>query len=226
MRNTPVSGGPAGPRIPARDRVRAFVRDGIMSGAFAAGTFLEEEQISAATGVSRTPVREAFQQLHSQRLIDLLPRRGAMVRAVTVQELVEVCETRLMVEAHVARKLCSGRQPVPPVMLSALTAMQGDPQGSLTAHVGLNTAFHQGLVAASGNEVIISLYDALSTRQERVAMTAVTISPGHRKLILDEHERLVAALAAHDAEAAVAVLAVHLRPVREILSQLPDAGAE
>lgn len=226
MRNTPASGGPAGLRIPARDRVRAFVRDGIMSGAFAAGTFLEEEQISAATGVSRTPVREAFQQLHSQRLIDLLPRRGAMVRAVTVQELVEVCETRLMVEAHVARKLCLGRQPVPPAMLSALTAMQGDPQGSLAVHVGLNTAFHQGLVAASGNEVIISLYDALSTRQERVAMTAVTISPGRRKLILDEHERLVAALAAHDAEAAVAVLTVHLRPVREILSQLPDAGAE
>lgn len=77
---------------PARQRVYEYVRDGILDGRLAGGSFLEEEQVSLAVGVSRTPVREAFQQLHSERLIDLVPRRGAMVRAVTVQELVEVSD--------------------------------------------------------------------------------------------------------------------------------------
>jgi DNA-binding GntR family transcriptional regulator len=208
-------------RGPARDRVFEYVRDGILRGRLAAGTFLEEEQVSAAVGVSRTPVREAFQQLQSERLIDLLPRRGAMVRFVTAQELMEVYETRLMIETHAVRRLCHERRPVPPAMLPILAEMQQQVAPSTFAHVQLNTAFHQALVAASGNGVITGLYESLSSRQERVAVTSVTIDPGRQRIILEEHERLVEALAAHDAAAAIATLTLHLRPVREILAHLP-----
>jgi DNA-binding GntR family transcriptional regulator len=205
----------------ARDRVYRHVREGILRGDLAAGTFLEEEQVSAAVGVSRTPVREAFQQLQSERLIDLLPRRGAMVRIVTAQELVEVYETRLMFENHAIRRLCRDHLPVPPAMLAALAEMRR-PDCDAFRHVQLNTEFHQALVAASGNGVIIALYDSLQARQTRVAMTSVRIEPSRQRIIMDEHEDLVAALAAHDAAGAVAVLTAHLRPIPEILVQLPS----
>jgi DNA-binding GntR family transcriptional regulator len=107
-------------------------------------------------------------------------------------------------------------------MLAALVAMR-EPGGDALRHVLLNTAFHQALVAAAGNGVIVALYDSLQARQTRVAMTSVGIEPGRGRIIMDEHEELVAALAAHDAAAAVAVLTVHLRPIREILVQLPGA---
>ncbi len=210
---------------PARQRVYEYVRDGILDGRLAGGSFLEEEQVSLAVGVSRTPVREAFQQLHSERLIDLVPRRGAMVRAVTVQELVEVYQTRLLIESHAVRRLCAARQPAPPAMAEALAAMQapGTPHG--LPHVRLNSMFHRALVAAGGNAVLTELYDSLRMRQERVAMTSVSIDPGREGIILQEHVALLAALDVHDADAAVRILTDHLRPVREIVARLPGQGA-
>ncbi len=223
--DTPAAADPPTPGkwAPARERVYDYVRDGILSGRLAGGTFLEEEHVSLAVGVSRTPVREAFQQLHSERLIDLLPRRGAMVRTVTVQELMEVYETRLMIETHAARRVCAMRRPPPPLMVDTLAEMRLQASESSLAHVRLNSIFHRALVAAAGNAVVTELYDSLNTRQERVAMTSVSIEPGRQRIILDEHIALMAALDAHDAEAAVAILCEHLRPIREIVAKLPES---
>jgi DNA-binding GntR family transcriptional regulator len=76
-------------------------------------------------------------------------------------------------------------------------------------------------VEAAGNGVITGLYRSITFQQERVAMTAVRIGPGRRKVILLEHEQLAAALAVHDEAAAIAVLGRHLGPVQDILAQLP-----
>ncbi|WP_158745348.1 GntR family transcriptional regulator [Acidisphaera sp. L21] len=212
------------PWAPAKARVYDYVRRAILDGELAGGTFLEEERVCLAVGVSRTPVREAFQQLESERLIDLMPRRGALVRAVTVQELMEVYETRLMIESHAVRKLCSDRQGPPPSMVQTLSRMQQSEDDQTLEHVQLNTAFHRALVAAAGNSVMLELFEFMSTRQERVAMTSISIEPTRRDVILMEHEHLVQALAEHDAASAVATLTDHLRPIREILLHLPGAS--
>jgi DNA-binding GntR family transcriptional regulator len=208
-------------RPPARERVHHYVRDGILRGRFAGGTFLEEEQVSLAVGVSRTPVREAFQQLQAERLIDLLPRRGAMVRPVTATELLEVYETRLMMESHAVRRISHARRPAPPALRPILAAMRHLPETSVFEHVQLNTEFHQAMVAGAGNSVLDGLYASLTTRQERVAVTSVSIDPGRFQIILAEHAALIEALDAHDAAAAIAILTDHLRPVHAILAQLP-----
>src|ERR1700712_676861 len=101
------------PRRPARERVYDYVREQILSGQVAGGAFLEEEQISQAVGLSRTPVREAFQRLHAERMIDLLPRRGAQVRQVSVEEMVDVYDVRLLLEGHAMRRLCLERTGAP-----------------------------------------------------------------------------------------------------------------
>ena len=230
MRNDPIPPGPepappGGVRwAPAKDRVYDYVRKAILQGHLEGGTFLEEERVSLAVGVSRTPVREAFQQLQSERLIDLLPRRGALVRAVTVQELMEVYETRLMIESHAVRKFCEARQSLPPAMAQALATMHREPGDGTIAHVQLNTAFHRALVAAAGNSVILELFDVMSTRQERVAMTSLRIEPARHDTILREHEQLMTSLQRHDAPATIATLTLHLQPIREILSKLPGAA--
>lgn len=220
--NQVVQGTTQPPRRPARDLVYDYVRQGILHGRLEAGTFLEEEQVSAAVGVSRTPVREAFQQLQGERLLDLLPRRGAMIRLVTVQELLEILETRLMIETHAVRTLCRGRQPLPDEMGAALAQMQRQPDADIPSHVQLNTAFHKALVEAGGNGVITGLYRSITFQQERVAMTAVSIGPGRQRVILLEHEQLAAALEAHDEVAAVAVLGKHLHPAQEVLAQISE----
>lgn len=205
----------------ARERVYAHVREQILRGHATAGSFLEEMQVSTAVGVSRTPVREAFHRLAAERFIDLLPRRGALVRQVTARELVELYETRLVIEAHAARRLCEARAGVPDTMASLLAEMRRLGDADLAQHVELDRAFHRALVAGTGNEVLAEAYDGLGSRQQRVALAAVTAEPGRVRAILDEHDALARALAVGDAEAAASVLRAHLRPVPEIVSRLP-----
>lgn len=211
---------------PARRRVLDYIREAILSGSLPGGTFLEEERVSAAVGVSRTPVREAFQQLHGEGLIELLPRRGARVRVVTAGELVEICEARLVLENFAIATLCRHRLPPPEAMRTAQAAMQRVAPADMRGHVRLNTEFHRALVAGAGNEVVTGLYDTLSARQDLVAMAAVSLDPARLAIINREHIALIAALERHDQTHAETILAVHLRPVADILAHLPAAAAE
>ena len=206
--------------ISARERVYAYVRGAILHRQVRPGAFLEEEQVSAAVGVSRTPVREAFHRLEAERWIDLLPRRGALVRQVTAQELVDVYEARRVIETHAARRLCAERRAVPRAAWELLQAMRTDPAPEIGDHVELDQAFHRALVATLGNDVMIEMYDGLRSRQQRVALSAFGADPSRLLTILDEHATLLDALAAHDDAMAERILERHLRPLAEIMDRL------
>lgn len=164
----------------ARDRAYAFVRDGILRRTIKAGAFLEEEQVSAAVGVSRTPVREAFHRLAAERWLELVPRRGAMVRQVTAQELVDVYEARRVIEGHAVRLLCAARQSVPAISHELLDAMCTDDASSSEQQVSLDQQFHRSIVATLGNNMLIEMYDGLRARQQQVALCAFSADPACR----------------------------------------------
>ena len=225
MKNRPMKPAPTNARRPARDRVYAYLREQILRGAIKGGSFVEEEQISLAVGVSRTPVREAFHRLEAERFIDLLPRRGALVRQVTVQELVQVYEARRMIETYVIRRICEEGRTVPPSLDALLARMRTLAQTrDHNAQAEENRRFHRMLVALTGNDVILDLYDTLGARQQRVAISALAADPARLPMIHDQHEALLKALRARDAEGASAILAEHLRPVLEVVSRLPGYG--
>ena len=204
----------------ARDRAYAFVRDGILRRTIKAGAFLEEEQVATAIGVSRTPVREAFHRLAAERWLDLVPRRGAMVRQVTAQELVDVYEARRVIEGHAVRSLCAARRAVPAVSSALLAAMCAPGADTIEQQVRLDQKFHRSLVATLDNLVLIEMYDGLRARQQLVALSALAADPGRLETILGEHRALLEAIARHDVDAAEAMLLVHLRPLAEIMARL------
>jgi DNA-binding GntR family transcriptional regulator len=216
----PRESGPSAAK-PARERVYAHVREQILRGNFAGGSFIEEEQISSVLGISRTPVREAFHRLEAERFIDLLPRRGALVRQVTAQELVDLYETRRMIEGYAVARICQQRIPVPPQMTAVLEQLEDTPFSDHFARVELNQAFHFAMVAALGNEVLSELYQSLGSRQQRVAMTALRIDPNRIERIRSEHYALLDALQTWDEARARAVLEQHLRPIGGVVSRLP-----
>jgi DNA-binding GntR family transcriptional regulator len=206
---------------PASQRVYAYVRELITSGGIQPGQFLEEEQVCAAVGVSRTPVREAFQRLQADRFIDLLRRRGALIRGVTAQELVQLYETRRLIEAHVMRRIAAERLAVPDV-LEALVGTLADPATWRDARFQAegDFRFHRTLVAMLGNEVLLGVFDGLQLRQQRVAMRAITVNPERMAIVHAQHAALLAALRAGEAEAAAEILTTHLRPAIEVMSRL------
>jgi DNA-binding GntR family transcriptional regulator len=205
-------------RQPASQRAYNYIRDRILNGELATDTFVEEEHISTLIGVSRTPVREAFGRLQAEHLIDLVPRRGARVRGVTLREMFEFYEVRRIIEGHVAVQLCRGRLGAPACMARVLAEMRTLLPAPGARYMALDTAFHEALVAASDNAVLIDMYSGLSTRQQRVALISLRIQPNRPAQIHKQHETLFQALEEHDETAALRLLDVHLRPIAEVIS--------
>ncbi len=206
---------------PTRERVYLYVREQILRGRFAGGSFVEEEAISSALGVSRTPVREAFHRLEAERFIDLLPRRGALVRQVTAQELLDLYEARRMIEGHAIGRICREEIAVPAEMAAILAAIDRLPKDDYFERIELNRRFHFVMVAAVGNGVLSELYQSLGARQQRVAMTAISTDPSRTARISREHQELLTALTAWNEAEALAVLEQHLRPIMGVVSRLP-----
>jgi DNA-binding GntR family transcriptional regulator len=206
---------------PAWQRVYAYVRARIIAGEIAPGSFLEEEAVSAEVGVSRTPVREAFQRLHAEQFIDRLPRRGAMVRAATGAELVQLYETRRVIESFVVRRIAEDGIAVP-VSLDTLLARLSSARRAtdLGFQAEGDFTFHRTLVASISNAVMLGVFDGLHLRQLRVATRAVALHPERLVLIHAQHAALLDALRKRDGAAAVRILDEHLQPAPDILSRM------
>jgi DNA-binding GntR family transcriptional regulator len=208
-----------GDRRNTRDRVYRLIYDGILQGAYPSGSFIEEERVCALAKVSRTPVREAFHRLEAERFIDLLPRRGAMVRHVTTRELTEVYEARRLIEGHAVAYLCQRRMPAPKRM-AELCAEMDAAMSDLVRSVELNRLFHRELIAAIENRVLLDLFDSLHSRIIRVALSALRADPNRTALICAEHRGLVEALDRNDEVRAIDLLGAHLQPQSQVMAQL------
>jgi DNA-binding GntR family transcriptional regulator len=210
---------------PARVRVYEWLRDEIIRGSVEAGRFLDEQWVSDAVGVSRTPVREAFHQLAAERFITLLPRKGAQVRTVTSRELEEVYQTRLLIEGHALSIMCSLKRPVPDEVYTLMDQMEaaGEARDWFTVSF-LDRRFHRAMVAEAGNTVLLELYDTLRSRQQRVAVRALTARPERIGTIDKQHRAIVDAVASHDAATGLELLKLHLRPISEVTSALAAEG--
>lgn len=205
---------------PAKDRVYAYVRDLILRGRLRGGSFVEEGHISDALGISRTPVREALHRLEAERLIDLVPRRGAVVRQVTARELIDVYEARKLIESYAVQRICEDDVAIPVEMERLVERMRSAEGSDEFALTELDRQFHRAMVAASGNAVLTEMYDALRSRQQLVAVTTATVHPARLNATHDEHRELLDVLEARDTERAVQAFTYHLRPMPEVLAGL------
>ncbi len=213
------------PLVPgsAADRAYAFVKGEILARRFAPHDLLSEGQLAGAVGASRTPVREALLRLQGEGLVRLLPKRGALVLPVTVDEMADVMETRRLVETFAARKVLA-HQPSPALgpVLEAVLERHLDAMRTATrehdagAYVQADRDFHLAIVAATGNEIITSLYRSLRERQLRMGTvnlldgTGTNVDPARMASTLAEHERIRDALRAGRADAVVKAVGAHL----------------
>src|SRR5262249_31983598 len=91
----------------ASERAYRHVKDRVLTGKLPGGELISEGEIAEALGMSRTPVRGAFQQLESEGLLKLYPKRGALVVPVSAQELEDVIETRWVIERYAIERAIS-----------------------------------------------------------------------------------------------------------------------
>jgi DNA-binding GntR family transcriptional regulator len=210
----------------AASRVYAHVKTRLLDGTFPGGALLSENELSQQLGLSRTPVRQAFVQLEAEGLLELYPKRGALVVPVAASEIEDVFEARLLVEEHCARRAANaGARLV--AELEPLIAMQQEAvaQGApgMAAFARADRHFHRAIVHAAGNAILTRLYDALRDRQQRIAAVSLARNPGDAERFVAEHREIVEALGREDGEAARARVSEHLRAARDVARGIRDA---
>lgn len=188
-------------RLPGRDGMRtdqavARLRALIVSGGLVPGQRLSERVIAEQIkGVSRTPLREAFKILAAEGLITLEPNRGAVVTALSIQDVEAAIEVLIGLEAMAAEPACVH---VTDAQLEEIESLhtqmvQAHAAGDLMAYFQINQAIHKRMVDAARNPVLSRIYDAECARIRRYRY-AGNQQPARWAKAVQEHGEMLAAL--------------------------------
>jgi DNA-binding GntR family transcriptional regulator len=204
------------------DGVYLEMRNQILYGVLEPGRRVDYVQLSAALGVSITPLREALRRLEADHLVIRIAHREVIVAPLTHQEASELVQVRRELDLLAAR--LAAVQMTGEELAAARNLVESqDEQEALRylrdagipvavgGMVNVNRAFHRMVYCGSHNQVLIQYRDALSTRTERYVILARqinTVAPEAFRLM---HEKLLAALESRDPEAAAEVMRAHYR---------------
>jgi DNA-binding GntR family transcriptional regulator len=198
------------------DRIRQAIERAIVSGRFEPGMKLDENALAARHGASRTPVREALQQLASQGLIQLRAHAGAFVASLSVVELAEMFEAMAFLEAACAALAARRHTAEDRRLLAAAheacakAARKGDPDAFYVA----NARFHACIYMASHNGYLAGQILQLANRLEAYRREA-TFHPGLMSMTMAEHERIMQAIFEMDETVAGQQMRSHLDTLRD-----------
>lgn len=186
----------------------ALILEAIDSHIYKPGDRLVESELADRLGVSRTPVREALQRLETQSLLTR-DGRSLIVSSLDHTQMAELYVVRGTLEGLAARLAARHATPeeiaVLRDMLAADAALKDDPEALSRA----NRRFHKQIHLASHNRFLVQQLDLVHRSMALLATTSIS-AKGRGGDTLKEHERIVAAIAAGDGDAADAALRAHI----------------
>lgn len=230
--------------ITLAEQAHRTMRRDIISGAIPAGQPLRLEYLKERYGISFSPLREALNRLHSERLVVATPSRGFRVVPFSEEEMWDVIETRIVIECEALRRsLARGDDEWEARLVGAFDALmlatgQRKPQAGwpeVPQGVELEERhhdFHRSLIAACGSRWLLDLSDQLYAQTERYRQPSLR-DGSYWKAERDvgaEHRQLLDAAVARDSGMAAGILARHYREtgrmVRKVLALAATEGQE
>lgn len=187
------------------------IRDRIIDGSFEPGMQLTEAQLAERLGVSRGPVREAFQRLVQEGLLVAEPHRGVFVTTLDADDAADVRLARSAIERAAAARVAEDADPVALAALGALVAEMADAaeSGEWADVADADLRFHEALVTSAQSPRLSRMYATLLAETRLCLRSLPSQHPDPREVVT-EHRALLAALTAADAAAAEASVEAHL----------------
>ena len=206
------------------DAIYARISDAIAAHKLPPGAKLGEEALGEIFGVSRTKIRQALFQRASDKLVTLIPGRGAFVAQPTVREAQEVFEARRIVEAAVMTQFVARASDKDIATLQKHLAAQkrASAAGNAQSRNHLLGDFHAVLARLAGNAVLAEIVEELVARTSLITLFYQNTRAAAASL--DEHVTLMAAIEKRDARLAVKLMHEHLTDVEEGLVLKSDSA--
>lgn len=201
------------------DQVRDSLHAAITAGVLDPGSRLREIPLSQHFGISTTPVREALRRLESEGLVQVQPRRGAVVVALDDEVVSDLYDLRMVLETAGARMAAAA----PDLDLSGVYALMSqletlvDGPESEFAHV--DVALHRAVNDLSGNRELAEAAERVHRRIQAVRVRSAV--PGRLRVAQDQHAEIVDALRRRDPDLAEAATRAHIGSAKQnVLSVL------
>lgn len=202
-------------RASRTELVYAALRDKIIRAVLLPGDVLVESDLAKGFQISKTPVREALQILVNDGLINVIPRKGYVVRQMGVRDVREVFEVRLALESSIAASAAKQATEKDIADLESLHEIQKSGQGTETL---TNAArhFHLRILDAARNQraksILVPLFDETTRMHHLVPLTARYLRSEKET---HDHDLILDALKNHDHVAAERSMREHIVAVRE-----------
>lgn len=208
------------------------LREEVLNHRLPAGELLNERWLCERLGYGRTPVHQALLRLHQEELVEIVPRKGVLVRPDSITRILDLLDARAIIEPVLASRAAERATSADIESLRQLTT-KGDSREdnggeAVDQFVGRDRAFHARLAEIGGSAVLIEMQKALHERAMRFWYSNLwrTLDEGKAA---DEHAAVVDAIARNDPQGAATAMATHIAEItarlRKLQSMAPAAAS-
>jgi GntR family transcriptional regulator, carbon starvation induced regulator len=199
------------------------IRRDILSGAFAPQQRLRLELLRQRYGLSFSPLREALNRLQTERLVVASALRGFSVAPISIEEMWDVTETRILIESEALRRsIAKGDDDWEARVVAAFHALDlqarrlktgpaESNEENLSALETRHREFHHALIAGCNSARLIALADQLYVETQRYRLPALAGHMDSARDVAAEHKQIMEAALTRDGESALSLLADHYR---------------
>lgn len=205
----------------SEQRVTDIIRAAIVGGEYAPNQRLIEADLSDTFAASRATVRTALLELANEGLVERLPNRGSRVRAISLDEAIEILEVRIGVEGLCAAKTAASvsDEQVEQFMLLRQQMLDAVDEGDLVEYSRLNQELDQRVRTLSSHATASGVLGRLHAQSVRHQFK-LSSKPQRAKVSVIEHTAIIDAIVAHDPDAAERAVRMHLLSVIGALREI------
>lgn len=201
---------------PIREIVFIELKKAIFDGRIKEGEHLVENTIAEKMEVSRTPVREALRQLEAEGLVNNIPRKGAVVRGITLKDAAEIYDIREVLEGLVARQACRYRTGEDIAKLKDILVLMEETieNGDYNRYLELHKDYNNIILESSNSKRLQSMMEKIY--EHLIFLRSVSLHTKDRRfLALEEHRQIVEAIEHRDEVKAEEITRRHIIKAKE-----------
>lgn len=182
-----------------REKILETIREAILKGNLKPGEKVAEPELAERFGISRTPIREAFRQLESEGYLTVIPRKGAVVAALSEKDIQEFYAIKSILEGYAAELAAAKLTEKEIEKLEAINdrLKQLAEEGDVKTFYRVHNEFHEMFLKAAGNSKLYELIQQLGLKFNRLRMASLSVE-GRMAISVAEHDKLLEAFRKHD----------------------------
>jgi DNA-binding GntR family transcriptional regulator len=195
-----------------RDRIYQAIRSAILTCEFSPGQELREQVLAERYHVSRSPVRDSLLRLEREHLVTVLPRQGYRVNPISMADAEDIFDLRLLIEPACAAAAARANDAIARVLDEFRGfAHHGKAQSEFIEY---NRSFHRAIVEMSSNARMATIALDLDEQFQRLVQVVLKVGQEQVWNAAVEHEAIIDAIQAHDAERASQLSYAHASRVQ------------